>query len=143
MPVIIQRRPIPPSTPHEQKPKGPPNAKPKPRRLDDAVKALAPVIAEIRQAGRQGIAEIAKCLNDRGLLAPSGGPFKYETTRRILNRIRLLGVGDGPRTKSAALLVRADEERARRKREFAEDVARRSASMNKVSILGDAGSIPE
>jgi hypothetical protein len=140
MPIIIQRRSNPPPAPHEQKSKAPLNANPKPRRFDDAVKALAPVIAEIRKAGRHGIAEIATCLNDRGLLAPSGGPFRYETTRRILNRIKLLGVGDGPRTKSAALLVRAEKDRARRKREFAEDVARRSAGMSKVSILRDAGS---
>jgi hypothetical protein len=128
VPVIIRRPATPPPAPPEQNPKTPPDLNLKPRRLDDAVKALAPVVAEIRQAGRHGIAEIATCLNDRGLLAPSGGPFKYETTRRILNRIKLLGAGDGPRTKSAALLVRAEEERARRKREFAEDVARRSAS---------------
>jgi len=129
MPVIIRRpSPPPPTTPRHQT-QTPHNPNPQRRRLDDIVKALAPIIVEIRKAGHHGITEIAMCLNDKGLLAPSGGPFTYETTRRILKHIKLLGLGGGPRTKSAAMVARAEQESARRWRKFAEDVARRSASI--------------
>jgi len=120
MPVVIHRPPLPPQL------QTPPNHNSKHWQLDDAAHALAPIIVEIRKAGHHGIAEIAMCLNAKGLVAPSGGPFTYETTRRILKRIKLLGLGDGPRTKSAAMLVRAEKDRERRLREFAEDLARRT-----------------
>lgn len=61
MPVIIHR---PQTSAPELRPR------PRRRRLDDAVRALAPVIAEIRKAGHHGIVEIAMCLNDKGLFAP-------------------------------------------------------------------------
>lgn len=96
------------------------------RQLDDAANALASIIADIRMGGHHGIAEIAMCLNGKGLIAPSGGPFTYETTRRILKRIKLLGLGDGPRTKSAAMVALAEKDRERRLRKFAEDLARRT-----------------
>jgi hypothetical protein len=86
---------------------------------------LAPVILEIRNAGQHGIDDIAVCLNLKGLVAPNGGAFTYETTRRILRRIKLLGLGDGPRTVSAALLARADKERTRKAMVLAEALARR------------------
>jgi len=120
-----------------------PNPTPQGRRLDDTVKALAPFITKIRNAGHHGVAEIAMCLNDRGMLAPSGGPFTYETTRRILKRLKLLGLGDGPRTKSAAMVARAERQGEKRLMEFAEDLARRSASItNGTRDSIDPGSEP-
>jgi hypothetical protein len=110
------------------------------RQLDDAAHALASIIVEIRKAGHEGIAEIAMCLNAKGLVAPSGGPFTYETTRRILKRIKLLGLGDGPQTKSAAMLIRADKDRERRLRKFAEDLARRTREHAK---SGQVDHVPE
>jgi len=86
---------------------------------------LAPVIAEIRKAGHHGIAEIAKSLNERSLRARGGSLFTYETTRRILLRIKELGLGDGPRSVSAALKARHAEERARQARVLVELEARR------------------
>jgi hypothetical protein len=101
MPVIIHRAPTPP-----------PRANPRRQRFDDAVRELAPIIAEIRKAGYQGIGDILVCLEDKGLPAPSGGCFTYETTRRILKRIKKLGLGDGPRSNSEALAARHRKTRA-------------------------------
>jgi hypothetical protein len=99
---------------------------PRSRRRDDVIRDLAPIIAEIRKAGHHGNAEIAKRLNEKGLRAPSGGPFSPETTRRIQKEIKRRGLGPGPRTVSAALSARADKDRERRLRKFAEDVAQRT-----------------
>jgi len=72
------------------------------RHLDIAVTSLAPIINELRSAGVCDIRQLAKCLNDRGLLAPSGGPFTYATTRHVLRRLRALHRGAGPRTLAQA-----------------------------------------
>jgi hypothetical protein len=117
MPIIIARPRTPPPTPI---PPRLPN-----RRRDAAIKALAPDIAEIRQAGHHGNAEIAKSLNERGLRAPSGGRFSTETTGRILQRLKQLGLGGGPQSVSAALKARHAKERARQAKELAEPEARR------------------
>jgi hypothetical protein len=88
MPIVIKRPPrMPPPTPTKPRPSR--------RRSDEAARALAPVIAEIRKAGHRGVAEIAKCLNERGLRASSGGPYSYETTRKTLKAIERLGLGEG------------------------------------------------
>jgi hypothetical protein len=117
MPIIIAR----PRTPSP--PPIPPRLRN--RRFDDAVTALAPVIAEIREAGYHSIGDIAVCLEKKGLIAPSGGCFTYETTRRILKRIKELGLGDGPRSVSEALKARHAKERARQARVLAELEAQR------------------
>lgn len=96
------------------------------RRRDDVIRDLAAIFAEIRKAGHHGNAEIAKCLNEKGLRAPSGGPFSPETTRRIQKEIKRRGLGEGPRTVSAALSARAEKDRESRLRKFAEDLARRT-----------------
>jgi hypothetical protein len=83
------------------------------QRREDAARTLAPVIAEIRRAGHHGNAEIAKHLNERGLRAPSGGRFSPETTRKIQQDIKKMGLGDGSRTVSEALSARHKRERAR------------------------------
>jgi hypothetical protein len=66
--------------------------------FDLAVRALAPAIHELQSAGIRDIREMAKYLNERGVLAPSGRPFSYGTTRRILVRLNQLHLGLGPRT---------------------------------------------
>jgi hypothetical protein len=105
MPIVIKRPPrMPPPTPTKPRPSR--------RRSDEAARALAPIIAEIRKAGHQGVAEIAKCLNERGLRASGGGPISYETTRKRLKAIERLGLGDGPRTVSEALSARHEKKRA-------------------------------
>jgi hypothetical protein len=107
MPIVIKRRPkMPPPTPTSTTPRT------RLRRSDEAARALAPVVAEIRKAGYHGVAEIAKCLNERGLRAPSGEPYSYETTRKRLKAIERLGLGEGPRTASQALSARHDKQRA-------------------------------
>jgi hypothetical protein len=121
MPIIVKR---PPGV-------GPPPAAPSPPgslrrgRSECVARQLAPIIAEIRDAGHHGIAEIAKCLNERGVRAPSGGPFAYETTRRILKEVERLGLGAGPRTASAALSARHERKRARQAAVLAQLQARR------------------
>jgi hypothetical protein len=106
MPIIKRPPPTPPSaTPTSA-------TSPRHRRSDEAARALAPVIAEIQKAGHHGVAEIAKCLNERGLRASSGGPYSYETTRKRLKAIERLGLGPGPRTASQALSARHDKQRA-------------------------------
>lgn len=77
------------------------------RHFDLAVASLAPVISELRSAGICNIRQLASCLNDRGLLAPSGGPFSYATTRRVLRRLGELHLGPGPRTLGQAATQRA------------------------------------
>jgi hypothetical protein len=104
---------------------------PRSRRRDEIIRDLAPIFAEIRKAGHHGNAEIAKRLNEKGLRAPSGGPFSPETTRRIQMEIKRRGLGEGSRTVSAALSARADKDRERRLRKFAEDVARRTREHSK------------
>jgi hypothetical protein len=98
---------------------------PRSRRRDDVIRDLAPIIAEIRKAGHHGNAEIANHLNEMGLRAPSGGPFSAETTRRIQQEIKRRGLGEGPRTVSAALSARAEKEIARRYAELEKLAARR------------------
>jgi hypothetical protein len=115
MPIVIKRRPkMPPPTPTST------TTRPRRRRSDEAARALAPVIAEIQKAGHHGVAEIAKCLNERGLRASSGGPYSYETTRKRLKAIERLGLGEGTRTVSAALSARHDRERTREAAKWAE-----------------------
>jgi hypothetical protein len=106
MPIVIKRPPRMASP-------TPTTPRPSRRRSDEAARTLAPVIAEIRKAGHHGVAEIAKCLNERGLRASSGEPYSYETTRRRLKDIKRLDLGEGPRTASQALSARHDRERAR------------------------------
>jgi hypothetical protein len=113
MPIVIKRPPrMPPPTPTKPRPSR--------RRSDEAARTLAPVIAEIRKGGHHGVAEIAKCLNERGLRASSGGPYSYETTRKTLKAIERLGLGQGPRSASQALSARPDRERAREAAKWAE-----------------------
>ena len=102
MPIVIKRPPrMPPPTPTKPRPSR--------RRSDEAARTLAPVIAEIRKGGHHGVAEIAKCLNERGLRATSGEPYSYETTRKRLKAIERLGLGEGPRTASQALSARHEK----------------------------------
>jgi hypothetical protein len=114
MPVIINGTPMPPTAPP-----------PRRHSLDDeVVRELAPIIAEIRKAADHRIWRIAMRLEEFGILGPSGVSFTYETTRRILKRIKSLGLGDGPQTVSAALRARHARERARHAMELAELEAR-------------------
>ena len=120
MPIVIKRRlKMPPPTPTSTTPPT------RLRRSDEAARALAPVIAEIRKAGHHGVAEIAKCLNERGLRSSSGGPYSYETTRKRLKAIERLGLGEGPRTASQALSARHDKQRAAEAIKWAEIRERR------------------
>jgi hypothetical protein len=68
------------------------------RHFDLAVASLATAINELWSAGVRNIRQMANCLNERGLVASSGGPFSYTTTRRVLRRLRELHLASGPRT---------------------------------------------
>jgi hypothetical protein len=118
MPIVIKRPPRMASP-------TPTTPRPSRRRSDEAARTLAPVIAEIRKAGHYGVAEIAKCLNERGLRAPSGEPYSYETTRKRLKAIERLGLGEAPRTASQALSARHDKQRAAEAIKWAEIRERR------------------
>ena len=72
------------------------------RHFGRAVTSLTPAIRELWSAGVCDIRQLAKCLNDRGLQAPSGRPFTQSTTRRVLRRLKQLHLGSGPRTLSQA-----------------------------------------
>jgi hypothetical protein len=80
--------------------------RPKFRRLAEAARVLAPIIAQIRDAGYERIDDIAMILGDLGLLAPSGMCFTYETTRQLLKEIEAHGLGEGPRSRSEAAAAR-------------------------------------
>jgi hypothetical protein len=121
MPIVVKRpaRVAPPPAPPS------PAASLRRRRSECVARQLAPIIAEIRDAGHHGIAEIAKCLNERGVRAPSGGLLSYETTRRMLKELESLGLGCGPRTASEALIARHKKKRAREAAELAQLQERR------------------
>ena len=89
-------------------------------RLDNVAAELAPIIAEIRKAGYYSIAEIAYWLDKKGYVAPSGGCFTYETTRQILKHIKSLGLGEGPRTVSEAMLARGKKKTEMQTADFEE-----------------------
>jgi hypothetical protein len=57
------------------------------RHFDQAVRTLAPTIAALRSAGILAVGQLAECLNDKGVLGPSGGPFTYGAMHRILKRL--------------------------------------------------------
>jgi hypothetical protein len=77
------------------------------RHFDLAVVDLAPVIEQLWSAGVRNIRQMAGCLNAKALPAPSGGPFTYGATRRVLTRLRELHLGPGPRTLGQAARQRA------------------------------------
>src|SRR5262249_38051758 len=68
------------------------------RHFDSAVASVAPGLNQLRSAGVCNIRHLANCLNDNRVLAPSGGPFSYATTRRVLRRLEALHLGSGPGT---------------------------------------------
>jgi hypothetical protein len=72
------------------------------RHFDKAVEAMAPTINGLKSSGIHNIRQLMRCLNKKGLLAPTGGPFTYGTTHRVLKRLRELHLGSGPRTRSQA-----------------------------------------
>ena len=78
-----------------------------------AVRKLASAIAEIRAKEVHGNLAIANALNDMGLVAPSGGPFTKTTTGDILKRLKKLGLGDGPRSRSEAARARPADYQSR------------------------------
>lgn len=77
MPVIIHRR-----TPPPPKPPGP-----RRRHFDQAVRKLAPMVAEVREAGHKSVEEIMHALNARRIAAPNGKVFTFGTTHRVLCRL--------------------------------------------------------
>ena len=83
------------------------------QRREKTARELVHLIKEAREASHQSNAEIAKCLNEKGFRAPRGGRLSPEATRRILNDIKRLGLGDGPRTVSQALTARHRKTRER------------------------------
>jgi hypothetical protein len=66
---------------------------PRRRHFDQAVRKLAPAIAEIRNEGSRGVKEIMDALNARGVAAPNGKVFTFGTTHRVLRRLYQLGLG--------------------------------------------------
>jgi hypothetical protein len=94
MPVIIRSssKPVPPRGRRGQ--------------FNAVVRELAPIVVEIRNDGVQDVRGIAKCLNERGIIAPSGRPFAYTSTLRVLKRLEQLRLGPGPRSLSAAATAR-------------------------------------
>ena len=69
---------------------------PRGRGFDTAIMGLAPTIARFQAAGCLGIHQLAEQLNQSGSAAPSGGPFSYTTTRRVVHRLAQLGLARGP-----------------------------------------------
>ncbi len=88
--------------------------RPRFRRLAEAAKVLAPIIAQVRKAGFHSIEDIGMVLDDMDLRAPSGRHFSYETTRQLLKEIEAQGLGKGPRSRSEALSARHAEKRAQK-----------------------------
>jgi hypothetical protein len=109
MPIIIRRASLAPA-----------ETIPGRLRFNAAVEKMAPSIAEARENGHHGIAEIVQHLNDKGILAPNGQPFNNTTLWRILKRLKQLGLADGPRSVSQAVSARPGEKLARLKREHPE-----------------------
>jgi hypothetical protein len=117
--IIIRRPKAPSATPPSATtstgltPKGTKLHPTRRQRREKAARELAHVIKEVREAGHNSNAEIAKCLHEKGFRAPRGGRLSPEATRRILNDIKRLGLGDGPRTVSEALTERHRKTRER------------------------------
>jgi hypothetical protein len=74
--------------------------------FDKEVRKRALFIAALQTAGCRDIREMVRRLNDVGLTAPSGRPFSYGTLRRVLTRMKELGLGPGTRTKKEAKAAR-------------------------------------
>jgi hypothetical protein len=91
--------------------KQPPIRPPRGRGFDAAILKFVPTIAELQLIECPAIHELAQQLNELGLVAPSGNPFSYGTTRRVLNRLAQLGLCSRPMTLS--------ESRQRRERKIA------------------------
>jgi hypothetical protein len=125
VPIVIKRRPKDPSSTPRYAVTACAAPRQRRQRSDDIARHLAPKIEEIRKAGFHGNAEIAKCLNEEGLSAPSGRQYARETVRRIQQNIRRLGLGDGPQTRSAALRARHAKERSREYKKLEELLERR------------------
>jgi hypothetical protein len=70
------------------------------RVFDDAIKKLAPTVSHLQAGECPAIHELAEYLNSLGLVAPSGGPFTYTTTRRVLIRLAEMGLCLAPMTLS-------------------------------------------
>jgi hypothetical protein len=66
------------------------------RGFDAAIRTLAPIIAKFQAAGCLGIQKIADHLNQSEIAAPTGEPFSYTTTRRVVRRLAQLGLAQGP-----------------------------------------------
>jgi hypothetical protein len=66
--------------------------------FDKSIIALARDIRPLQKAGILSVREIAKELNNAGLVAPSGGEFTYTSMRRVLRRLEELNLAKGPRT---------------------------------------------
>jgi len=69
---------------------------PRGRGFDTAIRTLAPIIAKFQAAGCLGIQKIADQLNQSEIAAPTGEPFSYTTTRRVVRRLAQLGLAQGP-----------------------------------------------
>jgi hypothetical protein len=85
------------------------------RAFDRAVAKLAPVFIDLISDERPPIMELADKLNAMGIIAPSGGHFSYETTRRVWKRLARLGFCEGPMTQftyKTRLAKRVDKRRA-------------------------------
>jgi hypothetical protein len=72
------------------------------RAFDAAIGKLLPTIEKFQAAGFLGIQKLAKELNEAGEIAPSGKPFSYTTTRRVLRRLAQLGLAKGPLSSPAS-----------------------------------------
>ncbi len=70
--------------------------------FDRQAAALAPQILSFQSAGIRDIRKLADALNNAGISAPSGRPFSFSTTRRILLRLQELKLAAGPRTLASA-----------------------------------------
>jgi len=108
------------------------DTRPKPHHREEQYNALArelaPAVAQARASGVHRIRDIAQCLNEMGLKAPSGEPFEYSTTRYLLRRLAELRLGDPPRSRSTAASNRLVEPRS---------VAKRISRRKRVSRVTD------
>ena len=97
--------------------KSAPSLKNRRRPLDDLARKLAPMLAELRSEGIEGVQETMAALNARGVAKPNGKPFTFGATHRLMWRVYKLGFGPRPRSVSQALSARPIKKWAELRRE--------------------------
>lgn len=90
MPILIKKRLVPAKRGSRGK------------HFDTTVLILAPQINKLWDQGIRTIRGLAKALNAAGIAAPGSRSFDYSKVRRVLKRMRELGLGGGPQSPKIA-----------------------------------------